>query len=115
MKGRLLKYGRWAAVLILSLGAGIVWGRWSVEQLEVGPSETIQVVQEDPKEEGLESKVKKIVDGDSADEESENGFWEAKIVATLGAKPRVKRDEPVQEKGFWSSFRGPNRKDNYHE
>ena len=115
MKGRVLKIGRWAAVIMLALGAGIIWGRWSVEQMEVGQVETIQVVQAESKEEGLESKVKRIIEGDKEASESESGFWETKIVATLGAKPRVKREEPVQEEGFWSNIRGQYRKDNYHE
>ncbi len=75
----------------------------------------VQVVQVEPKEEGLESKVMRIIEGDQEASESESGFWEAKIVAVLGAKPGVKRDEPVQEEGFWSNIRGQNRKDNYNE
>ena len=111
---RVLKIGRWAAVILMALGVGIIWGRWSVEPLEVGPRETIQVVQAEPKED-LESKVQKMIEGDEEASESESGFWETKIVATLGVKPRVKRDEPVQEEGFWSRIRGQNRKDNYNE
>ncbi|MCP4708828.1 MAG: hypothetical protein GY869_09400 [Planctomycetes bacterium] len=108
---RLLTLGRWAAVILMALGAGIFLGRWSVESLEVETTETIQVVQAEPKE-GLETKVQKIMEGDEEASESARGFWEAKIVATLGAKPRVKREEPVQEEDFWSRLRGPNRKEN---
>lgn len=89
-----LHLGRWAAVVIVSIGVGATAGRWS--RPEVAPSElTVTHV-------GSASTPQ--TRRDILDNHSE-GFWQSKALALLQTTPHVTTASHTPQAGVWGKYK----------
>lgn len=95
-------WGRWAAVILVSLGLGMTAGRWSISQPT--PSRTI-VVQAEP--------TSAMEDWTQALSKSGQGFWEAKAVAMLQMKPERIPKTRATHRSLWDRYRQSRKERSY--
>ena len=91
---RLANVGRWAALIAISVGLGIVLGRWSRPQVQ-----TIQYAAIPARSEAVTDVWQRIVSG------QEHGFWQDKALALLQAKPDETPSSQDVRTSLWDRYR----------
>jgi hypothetical protein len=87
-------WGRWAAVILVSVGIGVTAGRWS--RTPVSSTETVVVQAQSPEAGGGWRQLMS---------RPGRGFWETKAVAMMQVEPSETPRVRATQQGLWDRYR----------